>query len=239
VPVVFDFRSHNVVQGGEGAPLAPLYHQYLFANEKMVAVINIGGISNISFIRKDFPLIGYDLGPGNCLSDAWVAAHLDMDFDKDGSWASQGEVSLALLEELIKDPFFSKAYPKSIGKEYFSLNWLNQYIDKKILLPEDVQATLIALTVRLIAIEVQTYLPKSSTIYICGGGVKNKHLMNSLTALLSDFNVLKTDDKGISSDYLEAMMMAWLGWTRIEGIRHDLSSMMGGADQQLLGLICQ
>lgn len=239
VPVVFDFRSHNVVQGGQGAPLAPLYHQYLWSKTKPVAVVNIGGISNISLIRDNQPLVGYDIGPGNCLSDAWIATHFDETYDKEGRWASKGQVSQSLLDNILKDDFFQKPYPKSIGKEYFSLSWLKKYMDGMVLLHEDVQATLIYLTARLIASEIKRQMPLNSHIYICGGGVKNQVLMNHLQTLLSPLKVQSTDRVGVSSDFLEAMMIAWLGWCRIQNIRHDVSSVIGGHDRQLLGLICQ
>ncbi len=239
VPVVFDFRSHNVVQGGQGAPLAPLYHQYLFGNEKNVAVVNIGGISNVSFIREGMPLVGYDIGPGNCLLDAWISSHFDAQYDKGGQWAAKGQVFQELLTKLLTDRYFSQDFPKSIGKEYFSLDWLGHYAKGMILMQEDVQATLVQLTAQLIAQEIKKYLPANSSVYICGGGVKNTLLMGSLISLLPNYRVCETDEKDISSDYLEAMMMAWLGWCRMKSIRHDVSSVMGGNDQMLLGLICQ
>ena len=239
VPVVFDFRSHNVVQGGQGAPLAPLYHQYLWSNQAPVAVVNIGGISNISFIQENHALMGYDIGPGNCLSDAWIATHFDASYDKFGRWAAKGQVSKALLNRMLSDPFFQQASPKSIGKEYFSLNWLKHHINGMFLLHEDVQATLIYLTAYLIASEIKKHMPANTKVYICGGGVKNQELMRHLRELLPDQTIKTTDEVGVSSDFLEAMMMAWLGWCRIKKIRHQVSSVIGGQDQQYLGLICQ
>jgi anhydro-N-acetylmuramic acid kinase len=239
VPVVFDFRSHNVVQGGQGAPLAPLYHQHLFGHEKSVAVINIGGISNISLIREGQPVVGFDMGPGNCLLDAWIAKHQQKNYDAQGLWAQSGMLSKDLLDNLLTDAFFQKSFPKSIGKEYFSLAWLEKNPLIQMLKPEDVQATLLHMTAFLIAQTVSLHLPKESAVYICGGGVKNQTLMGEVKLLLADYWVQSSDKKGISSDYLEAMMMAWLGACRIQGIRHDISSILGGSDQQLLGLICQ
>ncbi|MDQ5883691.1 MAG: Anhydro-N-acetylmuramic acid kinase [Pseudomonadota bacterium] len=239
VPVVFDFRSHNVVQGGQGAPLAPLYHQYLWSKSRPVAVVNIGGISNISLLRENLPLVGYDIGPGNCLSDAWIATHFDATYDKEGRWAAKGQISQVLLDKLLSDAFFQKPYPKSIGKEYFSLSWLTKYMEGMVLLHEDVQATLIYLTARLIADEIKRQMPIDARVCICGGGVKNQVFMNHLRMLLNPMVVQSTDEIGISSDFLEAMMMAWLGWCRLQNVRHDVSSVLGGHDQQFLGLICQ
>lgn len=239
VPVVFDFRTHNVVQGGQGAPLAPLYHQYLFAHERNVAVINIGGISNISLIREGHPLQGYDIGPGNCLLDAWIAKILHQDYDQDGQWALQGQASAVLVNRMKQDHFFHKSFPKSIGKEYFSLAWLANYTTDLNLSAVDVQASLIDLTAQLIAEEVLKYLPAGSPVYLCGGGVKNHALVQAIEKFLPCFQVCSTDAKGISSDFLEAMMIAWLAYCRIHEMKHDVSSIIGGSNQQLLGLICQ
>jgi anhydro-N-acetylmuramic acid kinase len=237
LPVVFDFRTKNVVQGGQGAPLAPLYHQQLFASHKSCAVINIGGISNISFLNLGQMARGYDIGPGNCLMDAWTAKHLGQSFDANGHWAGSGQVNTSLLENLLKDAYFALPTPKSIGKEYFSLNWLENYCLES-LKPQDIQATLLHLSASSIANEVKRNLKNDSTIYLCGGGVKNHLLIETLKTLLFDYKVLVTDEVGVPADYLEAMMMAWLGWMRLQNHEFDVSGMMGGKGKQLLGMVC-
>jgi len=238
IPVVYDFRSKNVAQGGQGAPLAPLYHRHLFGHLENLAVVNIGGISNISLLRKDTPLIGYDVGPGNCIMDAWVSKHLLMSYDEDGAWAASGCVHQELLKAMLKDKFFMKSYPKSIGKEYFGLQWLDSFINRQDICARDVQATLVALTATVIARQVQKYLPAHHQVYVCGGGAKNPILMQTLREYLPQYLVNSTDDSQVSAEYLEAMMIAWLAWSRMQGKAHDLRQIMGGKDQQLLGVLC-
>lgn len=238
IPVVYDFRSKNVAQGGQGAPLAPLYHQELFGHADDVAVINIGGISNISLIRKGKAPIGFDIGPGNCLMDAWIDKHQKLKFDENGKWAATGRISDTLLQTLLKEPFANMAYPKSIGKEYYSLMWLNDYIHDKHLPAEDIQATLVAFTAELIANKVRELLPIGAKVFLCGGGAKNTLLIKMIQYYLPAHGVETTDNIGISSDYLEAMMIAWLAFRRIKKQRFDVSSIMGGKDQQTIGIIC-
>ncbi len=238
IPVVYDFRSKNVAQGGQGAPLAPLYHRHLFGYLENLAVVNIGGISNITLLRKDAPLIGYDVGPGNCMMDAWVSKHLEMSYDKDGAWAASGCVHQDLLHAMLKDDFFSKSYPKSIGKEYYGLQWLDSFIDGKDIHPQDVQATLVHLTASAIARQVKIHLPEHHQVYVCGGGAQNPILMQTLREYLPQYLVNATDDGQVSAEYLEAMMIAWLAWSRIQGKTHDLRQIMGGKDKQLLGVLC-
>jgi len=238
LPVVADFRSKNVAQGGQGAPLAPLFHQELFGRDfETTAVVNIGGISNVSIISKEKPLIGYDIGPGNCLMDAWIIKHQNLYFDANGAWAKQGKVSDELLNHLMTDSFINAPYPKSIGKEYFSLSWLDEKLAAKELPPEDVQATLLAFTAKSIANEIKKITPKKSSVFICGGGAKNAFLLETIQTYLNDYIVKSTDFLGFSSDYLEAMMIGWLAWMRVNEHEFDLSSIMGGKNKQMLGII--
>jgi anhydro-N-acetylmuramic acid kinase len=238
IPVVYDFRSKNVAQGGQGAPLAPLYHQELFLKEHDVAVINIGGISNISLLSQNKPPIGFDIGPGNCLMDAWIDKHRHLKFDKDGEWAATGAISNYLLQSLLKEPFVSLPYPKSIGKEYYSLTWLNDYLYGHHYSPEDVQATLMAFTAKSIAKKVKELLPLGAKALICGGGAQNSLLLRMIQFYLPAHTVQTTDEYGIASDYLEAMMVAWLAYKRLNVHKFNVSSIMGGRDQQTIGIIC-
>lgn len=239
IPVVYDFRSKNVAQGGQGAPLAPLFHEELFGkNSLATAVINIGGISNISLIVKDKPLLGFDLGPGNCLMDAWIYKQQKIHYDNQGQWAQEGKVITSLLNQMLDDPFINKEYPKSIGKEYFSMDWLEKKIADNEYHPEDIQATLLAYTAKVIANQVLRLLPSPAPIYICGGGAKNIFLLNSIQNFLPNYSVKSIDSVGFSSEHLEAMMIAWLAWKRVNNHLFDLSVIMGGKDKQLLGIIC-
>lgn len=238
-PVVYDFRSKNVTQGGQGAPLAPIYHQILFKQYQPAAVINIGGISNISCVFETLPSSGYDIGPGNCLMDAWIHQHLGRPYDKEAAWAKTGKINQALLNNLLNEPFFHLVPPKSIGKEYFSLDWLKLRIGNMDLKPHDVQATLCYFSALLIANTVKVLKEKINYVFICGGGSKNQVMMQHLKSLLPIYQVKTSDEIGISADFLEAMMMAYLAWLRLEKKPLMLADIMGGKNYQLHGIICE
>ena len=151
IDVVSDLRGKDVALGGEGAPLAPVFHQYLFQKSvKKVGVVNIGGMANLSVLGDE--VIGFDTGPGNVLMDLWVQKHQEVGFDRDGTWAKEGKVDKALLEELLAEPYFIKEAPKSTGRELFNLLWLGKILHShRTVSSENVQATLLALTVSSIA----------------------------------------------------------------------------------------
>jgi len=236
ITVVADFRTRDLVNGGQGAPFAPLYHQELFNElETPVAVVNIGGISNITFIAPQQQTEGWDIGPGNCLMDAWIYEHQGKSFDADGSWAMQGRVIHSLLAQLLVDPFLSSAPPKSIGKEYFSLSWLGHYL-KKEYKPIDVQATLCALTAQSIAGTVLKN-NESTHLYLCGGGTHNLFLRQLLIDLLPGIRVHSIADAGVSPDYLEAMMFAWLAYQTINRVPVNLTAITGSKAPAILGAI--
>ncbi|MFI4918946.1 MAG: anhydro-N-acetylmuramic acid kinase [Legionellales bacterium] len=237
ITVIADFRTRDLVNGGQGAPFAPLYHQELFAKIGSVAVVNIGGIANISLITPNQPTRGWDIGPGNCLMDAWIYQHQGQAFDADGLWAAQGRVIPLLLTELLSDSFFALPAPKSIGKEYFSLSWLAQYL-KKDYKPVDVQATLLALTAHSIADTlINNKIPELEQLYLCGGGTHNRHLHAALESFLPDIRVKSSVAVGADPDYLEAMMFAWLASQTLNRIPVDLSSITGSNGPEILGAV--
>ncbi|MCL9684222.1 anhydro-N-acetylmuramic acid kinase [Legionella maioricensis] len=236
ITVVADFRTRDLVNGGQGAPFAPLYHQELFNKPDInLAVLNIGGISNVSFIASGQRTEGWDIGPGNCLMDAWITEHQGKSFDADGLWAMQGEIIRPLLDQLLSDPFFGLVPPKSIGKEYFSLLWLKSYL-KKEYKAVDVQATLLALTAHSIA---TTILRKETIkqLYLCGGGTHNLYLRKMLADLLPGIAVNSIADIGVSPDYLEAMMFAWLASQTMNQIPVNLTAITGAKRPAILGAI--
>lgn len=238
-PVVFDFRNGNIAAGGQGAPLAPLYHQQLFGQKNDAIVVNIGGISNLSFVSPT-SMRGYDVGPGNCLMDLWIDRNLGLSFDHSGAWAASGKVSQLLLSELLRDGFLQQNSPKSIGKEYYSMEWLDNYIKNFNLDPQDVQATLCRYTVEIIAREIKYGSTSKSIVWLCGGGAKNLEIVRGLQQSLIGFEVKLTSEANISEDYLEAMMIAWLGWMRYSNHPIDLYAIMGGHHRkQLVGMICE
>lgn len=235
--VVADFRTRDLVLGGKGAPYAPLYHQVLFGHlADAIAVVNIGGIANITMFTAEKQVSGYDTGPGNCLMDAWVQRHLEMPYDASGAWALTGKVITPLLNTLLADPYFQQASPKSIGKEYFSLEWLTQYCHADYLV-QDIQATLLVLTATSIAEAVQQTRIQPSRLVICGGGAHNHALLRELGARLPGVDVDSTQALGVDPDYLEAMMFAWLADKAVTHTPLDLSAITGSRKPAILGAI--
>lgn len=236
IKVVADFRTRDVVNGGQGAPFAPLYHQQLFANADIpIALVNIGGIANVTFIAPHQPILGWDIGPGNCLMDGWISRHKSQPFDYEGSWAREGKVIQSLLDKLLSDSYLQMSAPKSIGKEYFSLRWLQQYLSHTEM-PQDVQATLLAFTVQTI-VDTLKENKMVKQLYLCGGGVHNIYLRERLARLLPQVDIQSTESIGVSPDYIEAMLFAWLAEQTINNIAVDFSTITGAKKPAILGAI--
>jgi anhydro-N-acetylmuramic acid kinase len=237
ITVVADFRTRDLVNGGQAAPFAPLYHHELFAkSHEHVAVVNIGGIANITLIHRDELTKGWDVGPGNCLMDAWINKHQGKAFDAEGEWARQGKMIPALLDELLADPFICQMAPKSIGKEYFSLAWLASYL-KAEYRPEDVQKTLVAFTAKVIAQEVSKIEQPIKELFLCGGGAHNLLLQQILSDYLPHIAVKSSADAGVDPDYLEAMLFAWMAAQTINHKALDLRAITGSRQPAILGAI--
>lgn len=235
--VVADFRTRDVVLGGQGAPFAPLYHHELFTQRnETIALINLGGISNISIIEPQKSVVGWDMGPANCLMDAWINKNQFKAFDYLGKWAESGNCIPELLMVLGEDPFITRNYPKSIGKEYFSLKWLEQYL-KPEYTAADVQKTLLLFTVNTIAETITNIDSKLTNIYLCGGGCHNLALTRHLSKLLPNHSISTTAELGVDPDYLEAMIFAWLAQKTICRQRVDLRTITGASDKAILGAI--
>lgn len=232
ISVVGDFRQRDVVCGGQGAPFAPAFHNYIFAKEPQTAVVNIGGMANITILGEK--LSGYDTGCGNVLLDYWVQKHLFFSYDKSGTWAASGKVINKLLESFLNEPFFAKEAPKSTGRELFNAAWLEEKLrdfqDEK---PENVQATLTELTAKSIALEVMRH--SSKRVIICGGGAKNGFLLKRLEALLPETKVLTSDECGVDSEFMEAMAFAYLAYKRVHNEPVALSSVTGATKDLILG----
>jgi len=237
IEVVADFRTRDLVNGGQGAPFAPLYHQELFGKYgEHAAVVNVGGIANVTFLNPDEEIKGWDVGPGNCLMDVWIMKHHAKGYDESGNWAAQGKVVQPLLEHLLADSFFHQPSPKSIGKEYFSLSWLESHLNNAYK-AVDVQATLLALTASCIAESIVESNTTPKKLYLCGGGTHNVHLLNTLSCFLPGINVASVNDLGVNPDYLEAMMFAWLASQTINSIPINLSPITGSKGKAILGAI--
>jgi anhydro-N-acetylmuramic acid kinase len=238
IPVVADFRTRDLVLGGQGAPFAPLYHQHLFANltNQELAVVNIGGIANISLISKTKPTEGWDVGPGNCLLDAWIAKHQNKTFDYNGDWSRTGKIDDAILYRLQQDPFFTAPKPKSIGKEYFSLSMLENLLPKQYN-PADIQATLTTLTAYGISLAINQCPNPVSRLLLCGGGAHNSALREILSQYLPECTIESTEVLGVSPDFLEAQLFAWLASQTMQSIPVDLTTITGSSKRALLGAI--
>ena len=239
IAVAADFRSRDVAAGGQGAPLAPFFHQSWFGRAgKTVGVLNIGGISNITLLRADGTLLGFDCGPGNALMDSWCASHTGQPFDDAGAWAASGRVIPALLDAMLADPYFSKAPPKSTGRDLFSHGWLKGRLSGfPGASPADVQATLAELTARACAQDADRLQPDLSQLVVCGGGALNTHLMRRLAALLPNAKVSSSVDWGLPPLQVEATAFAWLGRKTVRAEKLPLESTTGARGARVLGCV--
>ena len=234
IDVVSDFRSKDVALGGQGAPLAPAFHNFLFSHLKECAVLNIGGMANISILGEN--LIGYDTGCGNVLMDLWINEHKGLAYDKDGSWAKLGKINQELLASLLHDEYFLLKFPKSTGREYFNKKFLIKYLEAYDKIPkEDIQATLLALTIHSIANELKHF--KIKELLVCGGGLRNIFLMQELQKALPSVSVNSTEKYGVDADNMEAMIFAWLAHKRIEEEVVELKSVTEARNNTILGAI--
>lgn len=238
VTTVADLRRRDMAVGGQGAPLAPGFHAAVFSapGEKRV-VINIGGISNISVLDHDQRVTGFDTGPGNGLIDAWCHQHHDEPFDRGGAWAATGNVNMELLDRLIADDYFRAPPPKSTGREYFNLPWLTGHLLSLSSppSPEDVQATLVELTVRSIADAIRAHATGCARCFVCGGGAFNGYLMGQLRDALAPMPVESTEQVGVPPDLVEAAAFAWLARQTLNGAPGNKSAVTGATQNTVLG----
>jgi anhydro-N-acetylmuramic acid kinase len=236
IPTISDFRRRDLASGGQGAPLASLFHHNVFTNNQEERVIvNIGGISNATFLPALYtkPVIGFDIGPGNCLMDAWCQKHFNQAFDKDGILARSGTVIQVLLNTLLADPYFITTYPKSTGREYFNLTWFEQKLDNFKLNHADIKLsnhsilrTLLELTAESITNTIKEIMP-NTRVYICGGGANNNFLLDAISSKLPH-PVATTEVLGIHQDWVEAALFAWLAKCNVEGKQLNLHYITGG-----------
>jgi anhydro-N-acetylmuramic acid kinase len=213
LPVFCNFRQKDIALGGHGAPLAPYFHlAYFKSNIEDRVIINIGGISNISILKKNAStVIGYDCGPGNCLLDEFTLKHFNLPFDRNGELAGSGTVQLDLLAALLSDEYFRRTPPKSTGREYFNMQWLNKKLatlDSKHA-EIDILATLLEFTVNVLTNELRNMRCEHDKIFLCGGGAHNRLLVKKLA---SKHNVSTTSKLGIEPDWVEAALFAWFAY---------------------------
>lgn len=237
IRVVADFRSRDLAAGGQGAPLAPAFHVIAFGsrNEDR-AVVNLGGIANITRLSRAAPVIGFDCGPANCLLDLWAEKHLGTPMDANGDWAAGGRVDEALLGRLLAEPYLAAAPPKSTGRELFNEAWLVGHgVARRE--PRAVQATLLEFTARCVAQACERHCRGSVRLVVCGGGARNAALMGRLRALCAPLAVDTSADYGLAPDMVEAAAFAWLARQAIEGIPASLAAVTGASGPRVLGAV--
>ncbi len=236
IPVVADFRRKDVALGGQGAPFASAFHEFIFKNiNASVSIVNIGGMANITVLGEK--LIGYDTGCGNVLLDMWIQKHQNVRYDKDGTWAKSGKVDYTLLDTMMADEYFSQPYPKSTGREKFNMAWLKDMLTRRgssvcaLVAEEDVQRTLVELTALSISNEVLK--SECDVALLCGGGAKNSFLVERIKALMPNVEVAIAQN----ADEIEAMTFAWLAYKRVHKEVVNLKDVTGAKDNTILGAI--
>ena len=237
IDVVADFRSRDVAAGGQGAPLAPFFHRAVFARPgEAVGVMNIGGISNLSVLRPDGSILGFDCGPGNALMDGWCLRHTGSAYDDGGRWAASGTVIADLLDRFLADPYFAAPPPKSTGRDLFHADWLQRHLHSlPAQSPQDVQSTLLELTAKSCNEAVDKHGRGIARLVVCGGGALNGQLMQRLQALLPSTQVMSSSEAGLPPLQVEAAAFAWLARKAILREKLDLQSVTGAKGARVLG----
>lgn len=239
ITTVADFRRRDMAAGGQGAPLVPAFHKAFFSSDtENRCILNLGGIANITWLpaSDSIPATGFDTGPANALMDAWCLDQTGLPFDSDGHWALEGTVNQELLDDMLSDAYFSKAPPKSTGKERFNLDWVRTLVNRHPDIPaEDIQRTLLQLTVT----SVVKQLPEISDlgIYVCGGGARNPLLMDTLAKTLPEVRFSLTSELGVDPQMVEPVAFAWLAKQALEGKPGNLPDVTGAAGPRILGAI--
>ena len=240
IDVVADFRSRDIAAGGQGAPLLPVFHAGLFTTGAPRAVVNIGGIANVTALPaagSGAAVIGCDCGPGSVLLDAWAAEHLDQPYDRDGAWAGGGRSNAALLQALLEEPYFSLAPPKSTGRELFNREWLSHKLARRTLDPRDVQATLTRLTATAIGQAIARHAADAADVLVCGGGAFNATLIRMIQEECAPRPVASTATLGVAPDHVEAFAFAWFAREHVSGRAASLPSVTGARGARVLGAL--
>jgi anhydro-N-acetylmuramic acid kinase len=239
IDVVADFRRRDLAAGGEGAPLMPAFHLAAFgAAEERRAVVNIGGLANVTLLTAGH-VLGFDTGPGNCLLDSWARRQGGVDYDRHGAWAASGTVNERLLARMLTEPYLALPAPKSTGRDLFSDAWLERMLGEGAaanLAPADVQATLAELTARTVANGL-TNASAPALVLVCGGGAFNDDLMRRLARALPQSRVTTTAAYGIAPEHVEAAGFAWLAYRYLHGLAGNLPSVTGARHPVPLGAL--
>ena len=240
--VIANFRARDMAAGGQGAPLVPAFHQKQFYDPlENRAILNIGGIANLTILPTAGEVSGFDCGPGNLLLDAWVHHHLGKTFDDDGRWASTGTPNSELLARMLQDPYFAKQPPKSTGRDHFNLHWLNNLMAGLSLPPEDVQATLLQLTIDSILHALRSFASNTQTLIVCGGGVRNIALLELLKIQarrhLPNLRITSSAQFEIDPQLVESLAFAWLAWAFMQKRPANVPAVTGAKGSRILGAL--
>jgi anhydro-N-acetylmuramic acid kinase len=242
ITTIANFRKRDMVLGGQGAPLAPGFHLEFFEkSESPRAIINIGGIANITLLPGDSSIssvLGYDTGPGNVLMDKWTKINLGKNYDENGSWAAQGNIIETLLSNLMSTPYLNITPPKSTGPELFNIGWLRSFLNKS---PNyksaDVQATLLEFTAQTISQGLSNYSHNANDVFVCGGGAYNTALISRLEELIAPTPLKDTKALGVAPEWVEAAAFAWLAKQTVEGLNGNIPAVTGAQKPAVLGAI--
>jgi anhydro-N-acetylmuramic acid kinase len=236
ISTVADFRRRDMAAGGQGAPLVPAFHRRIFSSADHDRVIlNIGGMANITILKKLGGITAFDTGPGNVLMDYWIQTHQGHPYDHEGNWARTGSTNSAFLAALLNEPYFAMPAPKSTGRELFNKAWLESKLDGCTDLSEnDVQTTLLFLTIESIATAITSELD-AGEIIVCGGGARNTYLMETLSSNLTGFSVMPSSGLGIMEDSMEAIAFAWMAHKTMHEKPIDFTEITGSSHPVIAG----
>lgn len=241
ITTVCDFRSADLAAGGQGAPLVPAFHAACLASAPIdAAVLNVGGIANLTLLPLGGPVLGFDTGPGNVLMDLWSRRTVGKAYDAGGRVAATGQVHPALLARLRSEPFFALQPPKSTGRDLFHADWLDAHLRQTVsetTPAADVMATLAELTATTVVDALRRQQPATRRLRVCGGGAFNAHLMARWNALLPQVDVDTTASDGIPPDQVEALAFAWLAACRMHGRTASLPAVTGAKGPRVLGAV--
>jgi len=238
IDVIADFRSRDIAAGGQGAPLVPAFHHAVFGCGHPRAVLNLGGIANVTLLRPGLGPRGFDTGPANVLLDLWCREKTGDGYDAGGRWAATGRPAQPLLDALLDgEPWFSLPPPKSTGRDLFNRGWLASrlagFADARIP-DQDVQATLQELTACTVARAIEAHAPNAREVLACGGGALNESLMQALQRRLGR-PVIPTTELGVPVQLVEALAFAWLAWAHVQGVPAGVPEVTGARGPRVLG----
>ena len=234
LPVAAQFRQSDLAAGGQGAPLVPPFHAQLFAADLPRVILNLGGIANITALTPNRAVVGFDTGPANLLMDAWCLKHTAKPYDQGGQWAAQGSLIKPLLAQMLRDPYFARAAPKSTGRERFNSEWLGRY-NLAGHAAVDVQRTLLELTAVTVCNAIAAMKLSEGQVFVCGGGAYNSALMDRMAELLPEFTWQTTQALGLAPTWVEAAAFAWLGYQRLKQNVANEPAVTGACGYRVLG----